>query len=128
MYEDVVRFIGPELEPIERYTTRESATCAGISARLAEIQTMLEEIEGMSEFGGQKELTEHLRKMYRYIDSTAMLVGEIKQRLTGLEKEVDKRSGRGISTLFKRNAPQQKLNSSDYTFKTDDLITLFGLN
>lgn len=123
----VTNVIGPDIEAIKRFEGKEGQKFDGIESRLREFQVLLEEVPKAAEFENPQELATHLQTIFSSIDALYNFVQDVKNRLTLINQEVDRRSPKLLRGLFKSKDASKPIDLKDAKFETDSLMELYGI-
>lgn len=132
--EDLASFfteqIGPDKEAIERFLWKETDKFELINLRLNELLILLESVVTSKQFGNPNELCSHLQNVFSSIDAICSFVYDVKNRLTLLEKEVDKRKPNKLLGFMKKvtRRNDQPIDVNSVIFDTDALMNQYGIS
>lgn len=131
--EDLASFfadqIGPDKEAIERFLWKETDKFELINLRLNELLILVESVVTSKQFGNPNELCSHLQDVFSSIDAICSFVYDVKNRLTLLEKEVDKRKPNKLLGFMKKmtRRNEQPIDINSLLFDTDSLLKQYGI-
>lgn len=126
----VAELVGPDLEAIMRFQSKEGVKYEGITTRLNELLVLLEDVTHSDQFKDPKMLANHLREIFVSIDCMYNFIIDIKGRLTNLDKEIDKRVPNKVnlkSLLRFAKRDDSSFNPSDAIYDTGELLSKHGL-
>ncbi|EAY06044.1 hypothetical protein TVAG_244750 [Trichomonas vaginalis G3] len=123
----VTNVIGPDVEAIKRFEGKEGQKFDGIESRLREFQVLLEEVPKAGEFENPELLAKHLQTIFSSIDALYNFVQDVKNRLTIVNQEIDRRSPKLLRGLFKSKDTSKPADLKQATYETDSLMELYGI-
>jgi len=118
--------IGPDSDAINRFRGKEGLKFDGIKVRINELQILLEEVAKIEDFENPQELTQHIQTVFSSIDSILKFISDIKNRLSLLNQEIERRAPKKFGGFFrsKESTPQPL---AEIAYDTDNLMELYGI-
>lgn len=85
---DLVRAVGPDMDAVARFRTRDGQKCEPIIVRLNELLALMEDVAAAEQFGDPRAAAERLRAVFASVDAALAAVQRVRGRLQLLDRHV----------------------------------------